>query len=304
MKISENIQGLIGNTPLIKIKSHSNILAKCEFLNPLGSIKDRVALNILQNALKRGEINQKTLVIEATSGNTGIALAGIGASLNLQIVIVMPESMSIERRKIMTFFGAKLVLTPAKNGMNGAIQKAEQIAKEHSNSFLTSQFKNSDNPDVHFQTTAQEILNDTDGQVDIFVVGVGTGGTLSGVGKSLKKANPNIQVIAVEPENSAVISGGNPSPHQIQGIGAGFIPTNLDLKIIDEVIKVSAENSIKTSRDLAKTDGLLVGISSGANIYASQIIANRPENKNKIIVTTLNDTGERYISTNLFENDH
>jgi cysteine synthase A len=243
------------------------------------------------------------LVIEATSGNTGIALAGIGASLNLRIVIVMPESMSIERRKIMTFFGARLVLTPAKDGMNGAIQKAEQIAKENLNSFLTSQFQNADNPNAHFQTTAKEILDDTDGKVDIFVVGVGTGGTLSGVGKSLKKANPHIKIIAVEPETSAVISGENPSPHQIQGIGAGFIPTNLDLEIIDEVIKVSAENSIQTSRSLAKTDGLLVGISSGANIYASQVIANRAENKDKIIVTTLNDTGERYISTNLFETD-
>ena len=302
MKIVENIQNLIGNTPLLRIKSNQNILAKCEFLNPLGSIKDRVALNILQNALKRGEINNETLVIEATSGNTGIALAGIGASLNLKIVIVMPESMSIERRKLMTFFGAKLILTPAKDGMSGAIKKAEQIAKENKNSFLTYQFQNGDNPDIHFQTTAKEIWKDTDGKIDIFISGVGTGGTLSGVGKFLKKMNPQIKIIAVEPKNSAVISGENSSPHQIQGIGAGFIPKNLDVEMIDEVLKVSAENSIKTAQNLAKTDGLLVGISSGANIYASQIIANRPENRNKIIVTTLNDTGERYISTNLFSN--
>jgi len=302
MKIVENIQNLIGNTPLLRIKSNQNILAKCEFLNPLGSIKDRVALNILQNALKRGKINNETLVIEATSGNTGIALAGIGASLNLKIVIVMPESMSIERRKLMTFFGAKLILTPAKDGMSGAIKKAEQIAKENKNSFLTYQFQNGDNPDIHFQTTAKEIWKDTDGKIDIFISGVGTGGTLSGVGKFLKKMNPQIKIIAVEPKNSAVISGENSSPHQIQGIGAGFIPKNLNVEMIDEVLKVSAENSIKTAQNLAKTDGLLVGISSGANIYASQIIANRPENRNKIIVTTLNDTGERYISTNLFSN--
>ena len=302
MKIAENIQNLIGNTPLLRIKSNQNILAKCEFLNPLGSIKDRVALNILQNALKRGEINSKSLIIEATSGNTGIALAGIGASLGLNIVIVMPESMSIERRKLMTFFGAKLILTPAKDGMNGAIQKAEEIANNSDDSFLTSQFQNEDNPNIHFHTTAKEIFKDTDGKVDIFIAGVGTGGTLSGVGKYLKMINPNIKIIAVEPENSAVLSGESSAPHQIQGIGAGFIPKNLDTQIIDEILKVSAENSIQTSQNLAKTDGLLVGISSGANIYASQMVANRPENQNKMIVTTLNDTGERYISTNLFSN--
>jgi len=299
MKIANSIRDLIGNTPLIRLEN--NILAKCEFLNPLSSIKDRVALNIIEKAMERDFIDSETLIIEATSGNTGIALSAIGTSLNLKIVIVMPESMSLERRSLMTHFGAKLILTPAKLGMGGAIAKAEQIAKENENSFLTSQFSNKDNPEIHFKATAEEIWNDTDGKVDIFIAGVGTGGTLSGVGKFLKEKNSNIQIIAVEPDESPVISGGSASPHKIQGIGAGFIPKNLDTKIYDEVIKISGEDSLKMARNLAKNSGLLVGISSGGNVFASNIVANRSENIGKLIVTILNDTGERYVSTELFE---
>jgi len=302
MKFVDSVRELIGETPLIKLDSkNSTILAKCEFLNPLGSIKDRVALNILEEAIERGEIDSETLIIEATSGNTGIALSAIGASLNLKIVIVMPESMSLERRSLMTHFGAKLILTPAEKGMNGAIEKAEKIAKDSSNSFLTSQFSNIDNPNIHFKKTAEEIWKDTDGKIDIFIAGVGTGGTLSGVGKFLKEKNPEIKIIAVEPKESAILSGENPSPHKIQGIGAGFIPNNLNEEIYDEVVKVSGKDSIETARNLARRNGILVGISSGANIFASNLIGNRPENRGKIIVSTLNDTGERYISTELFE---
>ena len=304
MRILNSVRDLIGNTPLVQLSStskNSKVVGKCEFLNPLSSIKDRVALNILEKAMERGDINGETLIIEATSGNTGVALSAIGASLNLKIVIIMPESMSLERRALMTHFGAELILTPAKQGMRGAIEKANEIASNNSNTFLTSQFSNRDNPEIHFKTTAEEIWNDTDGKVDIFVAGVGTAGTLSGVGMFLKEKNPNIQIIAVEPEESSVISGGSPSPHQIQGIGAGFVPDNLDTTIYDEVIKVKSVDALNTTRDLAKNSGLLVGISSGGNVFASNLVANRGENISKLIVTTLNDTGERYISTKLFE---
>jgi len=303
LKFVNSIRDLIGNTPLIKLGSKEStiILAKCEFLNPLSSIKDRVALNILEKAINNGNIDRETLIIEATSGNTGIALSAIGASLNLKIAIVMPESMSLERRSLMTHFGAKLILTPAEKGMNGAIQKAQEIAKNNSNSFLTSQFSNSDNPNIHFKETAEEIWKDTDGKIDVFIAGIGTGGTLSGVGKFLKEKNSDIKIIAIEPESSAILSGNSPSPHQIQGIGAGFIPDNLNISIFDEVVKVSDKNALETARNLAKTDGLLVGISSGANVFVANLVANRPQNKDKVIVTVLNDTGERYISTNLFE---
>ncbi len=297
-KIVNNIRELIGNTPLIKLDNFSGVIAKCEFLNPIGSIKDRVAFNILQQGIKRGEINSDTLIIEATSGNTGIALASIGASLKLQVVIVMPESMSLERRALIQHFGAKLILTPANLGMAGAVEKAEEIAKENPNSFLTSQFSNQDNPNSHI-VTAKEIWQGTNGQIDVFVAGVGTGGTISGVGKYLKNKNPNIRVIAVEPLNSNILSGGLANSHGIQGIGAGFIPKNLDKEIFDEVITVSDEDAITTAKELAKQEGLLVGISSGANIFASQIVAKR--DKNKMVVTTLNDTGERYLSTPLFK---
>jgi len=300
LKIAEDIRDLIGNTPLVRLNSFGGVIAKCEFRNPLGSIKDRVALNILLKGIERGEIDKETTIIEATSGNTGVALASIGASLNLKVVIVMPESMSLERRALMKQFGAELILTSSELGMAGAVEKAKEIAKERGNTFLTSQFSNGDNPDAH-QRTADEIWRDTDGKIDIFVAGVGTGGTISGVGKILKGRNPNIRVIAVEPLSSNILSGGKPSPHQIQGIGAGFIPNNLDRDIYDEVVTVSDEDAISTARELAKREGLLVGISSGANVFASKLMADREENRGKIVVTTLNDTGERYISTQLFE---
>ncbi len=297
-KIVNSIQELIGNTPLIRLQRFGGVLAKCEFLNPIGSIKDRIALNILKKGIERGEINSDTLIIEATSGNTGIALASLGASLGLKIVIVMPESMSLERRVLIQHFGAELVLTPANLGMAGAVEKAKEIAKENPNSFLTSQFSNPDNPESHIQT-AQEIWEQTYGKVDIFVAGVGTGGTISGVGKYLKEINPNIRIVGVEPLNSNILSGGSAGSHEIQGIGAGFIPKNLDRDILDEVVAVSDEDAIKTAKELAKQEGLLVGISSGANLFASKIVANR--DRTKTVVTTLNDTGERYISTPLFK---
>lgn len=301
MKIADNIRDLVGNTPLVKLYNFGGVVAKCEFNNPLSSIKDRVALNILQKGIERGDIDKDTVVIEATSGNTGIALASIGASLNLKVIIVMPLSMSLERRALMKHFGAELVLTPAELGMSGAVAKAEEIAKESRNSFLTSQFSNSDNPEAHAKSTADEIWRDTDGKVDIFIAGVGTGGTISGVGKVLKERNPEIKIIAVEPLYSNILSGGKASPHKIQGIGAGFIPDNLNQDIYDEVITVSNEDALNTARELAKREGLLVGISSGANLFASKLVADREENLGKLIVTTLNDTGERYISTELFE---
>ncbi len=300
-KIVDSIQELIGNTPLIRLQRFGGVLAKCEFLNPIGSIKDRIALNILKKGIERGEIDSDTLIIEATSGNTGIALASLGASLGLKIVIVMPESMSLERRVLIQHFGAELVLTPANLGMAGAVEKAEEIAKENPNSFLTSQFSNPDNPESHIQT-AQEIWEQTDGKVDIFVAGVGTGGTISGVGKYLKKRNPNIRIVGVEPSNSNILSGGSAGSHEIQGIGAGFIPENLDRDILDEVVAVSDEDAIRTAKELAKQEGLLVGISSGANLFASKIVADR--DRTKTVVTTLNDTGERYISTPLFQKEN
>ncbi|HIO70741.1 MAG TPA: cysteine synthase A [Campylobacterales bacterium] len=300
-KIVDSIQELIGNTPLIRLQRFGGVLAKCEFLNPIGSIKDRIALNILKKGIERGEIDSNTLIIEATSGNTGIALASLGASLGLKIVIVMPESMSLERRVLIQHFGAELVLTPANLGMAGAVEKAKELAKENPNSFLTSQFSNPDNPESHIQT-AQEIWEQTDGKVDIFVAGVGTGGTISGVGKYLKKRNPNIRIVGVEPSNSNILSGGSAGSHEIQGIGAGFIPENLDRDILDEVVAVSDEDAIRTAKELAKQEGLLVGISSGANLFASKIVADR--DRTKTVVTTLNDTGERYISTPLFQKEN
>ncbi len=300
-KIVDSIQELIGNTPLIRLQRFGGVLAKCEFLNPIGSIKDRIALNILKKGIERGEIDSNTLIIEATSGNTGIALASLGASLGLKIVIVMPESMSLERRVLIQHFGAELVLTPANLGMAGAVEKAKELAKENPNSFLTSQFSNPDNPESHIQT-AQEIWEQTDGKVDIFVAGVGTGGTISGVGKYLKERNPNIRIVGVEPSNSNILSGGSAGSHEIQGIGAGFIPENLDRDILDEVVAVSDEDAIRTAKELAKQEGLLVGISSGANLFASKIVADR--DRTKTVVTTLNDTGERYISTPLFQKEN
>jgi cysteine synthase A len=301
MEIVESVRDLIGNTPMMRINSiSSNILAKCEFMNPIGSVKDRVAVNILMKALERGEINKSTTIIEATSGNTGIALASIAASLGLKMVIVMPDSMSLERQELMKFFGAELVLTSGLDGMKGAVMEANRMHKEDPNSFIASQFRNPNNPDIHRETTAEEIWKQTDGKIDVFVAGVGTGGTLSGVGEFLKSKNPKIKVVAIEPEESAVISGEEASSHGIQGIGAGFVPKNFNRNIVDEVLKIDTQSAIQMAKDLAEDEGLLVGISSGANVLGAKILSEREENCGKNIVTVLNDTGERYISTELF----
>jgi len=306
MNIASNITELIGNTPLVKLNSLSDIcgatiIGKCEFLNPTSSVKDRIGLNMIEDALSKGLINEETLVVEPTSGNTGIALASVCAAKGIQLTLTMPESMSIERRNILKMLGATLVLTPADKGMTGAINKANEIVAEHSNAIILQQFNNPSNPDIHRKTTAIEILRDTDEKLDIFVAAVGTGGTVTGTGEILKEKLPNIQVIAVEPEDSPVLSGGKPGPHKIQGIGAGFIPENLNTKVYGEVIQVSNENAIKTAQSLAKNDGILVGISAGANAYAAMQVAKRPENQGKTIVTILCDTGERYLSTDLFK---
>ncbi len=300
MKYAKNVSELIGNTPLIQLNSISpNIYAKCEFLNPSSSVKDRIAFNMVKTALESGKIDKNSTLIEPTSGNTGVGLAMICASMGLKLILTMPSSMSIERRKIVSAYGAKLVLTDPAKGMSGAVKEALKLAKQTQNSFVLQQFENEANPNAHTKTTAQEILKDTNGKIDIFIAGVGTGGTITGVGKVLKKHNPNIKIIAVEPASSAVLSGNPPAPHKIQGIGAGFIPKTLDLSLIDEIIQVSNEQAYESSRNLAKNEGLLVGISSGANVYASQIIAKK--NKDKNIVTMLCDTGERYLSGELYE---
>lgn len=302
MKIANSVSELIGNTPLIKINkfgNEANILAKCEFLNPSHSVKDRIALNMIENAISSNKIDKNTTIIEPTSGNTGVGLAMIAAERGLKIILTMPSSMSIERQKLLKAFGAELVLTDPKYGMQGAVDEAIRLSKEIQNSFIPSQFDNPANPDMHKRTTALEIWNDTDGKVDIFVAGFGTGGTVSGVGEILKSKNPNIKVIAVEPAKSPLISKGEAGPHMIQGIGANFIPKNLNRDTIDELFTVSNEDAIATAKALAQNEGLLVGISSGANIYAASQIAK--ENPGKTIVTILCDTGERYLSTVLYE---
>lgn len=302
MKIANSVSELIGNTPLIKINkfgNEANILAKCEFLNPSHSVKDRIALNMIENAISSNKIDKNTTIIEPTSGNTGVGLAMIAAERGLKIILTMPSSMSIERQKLLKAFGAELVLTDPKYGMQGAVDEAIRLSKEIQNSFIPSQFDNPANPDMHKKTTALEIWNDTDGKVDIFVAGFGTGGTVSGVGEILKSKNPNIKVIAVEPAKSPLISKGEAGPHMIQGIGANFIPKNLNRDIIDELFTISNEDAIATAKALAQNEGLLVGISSGANIYAASQIAK--ENPGKTIVTILCDTGERYLSTVLYE---
>lgn len=302
MKIANSVSELIGNTPLIKINkfgNEANILAKCEFLNPSHSVKDRIALNMIESAISSNKIDKNTTIIEPTSGNTGVGLAMIAAERGLKIILTMPSSMSIERQKLLKAFGAQLVLTDPKYGMQGAVDEAIRLSKEIQNSFIPSQFDNPANPDMHKRTTALEIWNDTDGKVDIFVAGFGTGGTVSGVGEILKSKNQNIKVIAVEPAKSPLISKGEAGPHMIQGIGANFIPKNLNRDIIDELFTVSNEDAIATAKALAQNEGLLVGISSGANIYAASQIAK--ENPGKTIVTILCDTGERYLSTVLYE---
>jgi cysteine synthase len=305
MKIANNITELIGNTPLVRLskinKSGATILLKMESMNPLASVKDRIAKSMIEDAERSGKLTKDTVLIEPTSGNTGIALAFIAAVKEYRLILTMPETMSIERRKLLSVFGAELVLTEGSKGMKGAVTKAEELAKEIPNSLLLQQFNNPANPKAHRETTAEEIWRDTDGKVDILVAAVGTGGTLTGVGEILKKKNPNFKVIAVEPIDSPVISGGNPGPHKIQGIGAGFIPGVLKTELIDEIIKVKHEDAGAISRTLAKLEGILVGISAGANVWAALEVANRPENKGKTIVTIGCDTGERYLSTWLFE---
>lgn len=301
MNIANDVTELIGNTPIVRVNSFckdANILAKCEFLNPSHSIKDRAALFMLKDAMQKGIINEKTTIIEPTSGNTGVALAMLAAHYSLKIILTMPSSMSIERQKLLSAFGAKLVLTDAKFGMKGAVDEANRLLKETPNSFMPMQFDNLSNREAHKKTTALEILRDTDGKIDFFVASFGTGGTLSGTAEILKQNIPNLKVIGVEPESSPLLTKGYAGSHKIQGIGANFIPENLNQNVVDEFVAVSNEDALKTARTLATKDGLLVGISSGANVFMANEIAR--QNKGKTIVTVLNDTGERYLSTELF----
>lgn len=306
MNIAANITELIGNTPLVRLNAQSascgaTILGKCEFMNPTSSVKDRIGISMIKSAMAQGKINNDTMIIEPTSGNTGIALASICAALGLKLTLTMPESMSIERRNLLSALGAKLVLTPAVSGMKGAIDEANNLLTTLPNAIVLQQFSNPANPQIHRETTAVEILRDTDGNVDIFVAAVGTGGTITGTGEALRKTLPNIEIIAVEPKDSPVLSGGKAGPHKIQGIGAGFVPDVLNVTLYNEVITVSNEDAIAAAKELAKTEGILVGISAGANLFAAMQIASRPENKGKTIVTVLCDTAERYLSTALFE---
>jgi cysteine synthase A len=304
-KIYNNLAETIGNTPLVRINSLGpagvQILAKMEFFNPCGSVKDRIGLAMIEAAEKQGRINKHTTLVEPTSGNTGIGLAFVCAVRGYKLILVMPESMSIERRKLFKIFGAELVLTPAAEGMKGAVAHAQRIVSNTGNMIMLQQFENPANPEIHRRTTAEEIWRDTDGKVDIFVAGVGTGGTITGCGQVFKKYKPTVKVVAVEPTDSPVLSGGNPGPHKIQGIGAGFVPKVLDTTVFDEIICVSNEDAIRTARLLAEKEGILAGISSGANVFASLQVAKRSENKGKVIVTIICDTGERYISTELFQ---
>lgn len=307
-KIAKKLTDLIGDTPLLELGTYrdennleANLIAKVEYFNPLGSVKDRVANAMIETAIKEGKINKYTVIIEPTSGNTGIGLAFVTATKGLHLILTMPETMSIERRRIVAALGAEVVLTPGAEGMKGAIAKAEALKEEYGNAFIPQQFENEANPKIHFETTGPEIWRDTDGKVDIFVAGVGTGGTVTGIGKYIKSQNPNAKIVAVEPATSAVLSGKKPGPHKIQGIGAGFVPKVLDLDIVDEIIPVENDDAFNASRAVAKAEGLLVGISAGASIYAATELAKRPENKGKNIVILLPDTGERYLSTTLFE---
>lgn len=303
---AENITELIGKTPLVKLKgasasSNALVLGKCEFMNPASSIKDRVGYYLVKDALDRGVIDKNSTIIEPTSGNTGIGLAATCASLGLKLILTMPSSMSTERKKLLAALGAELVLTEPELGMSGAISKANELLKTIPNAFVPQQFDNEANPAIHYATTAEEIIKDVEGKIDIFVAAVGTGGTITGIGKRLKEVYPDIEIIAVEPDSSPVLSGGKAGFNKIQGIGAGFVPKVLDTKLYNEVIAVSFEDSIEASRELAKKEGLLVGISSGANVYATIKVANRAENKGKTIVTILCDTGERYLSSGIYD---
>ena len=302
--IFEDVAAVVGHTPIVRInKLGSNkaaILAKLESRNPCGSVKDRIAKSMIEAAEKAGFLKPDSIIIEPTSGNTGIGLAFICATKGYRLILTMPESMSIERRKLLKFFGAEIVLTPAEKGMSGAVEKAEQLVASNPNGFMPQQFKNPANPQVHRDTTAEEIWNDTDGKFDIFVSGVGTGGTLTGCGEVFKRRNKGVKIVAVEPKDSPVLSGGKPGPHKIQGIGAGFVPQVLNLAIIDEIIRVSNEDALETTRQLAKKEGILTGISSGAAMWAAIQLSQRPESNDKTIVVILPYTGERYLSTELF----
>lgn len=306
-KIAKSLTDLIGNTPLLEFTRYNRqentqgtIIGKLEFFNPLSSVKDRIGNAMIEAAEAEGLLDAQTQIIEPTSGNTGIALAFAAAAKGYSLILTMPETMSVERRNLLKALGAKIELTPGPKGMKGAIERALELAKDYPKHFIPQQFENGANPAVHKRTTAQEILRDLDGDVDIFVAGVGTGGTISGVGEVLKAHNPNVKIVAVEPQDSPVISGGEPGPHKIQGIGAGFIPKNLNLSLVDEIIQVSNDHAFETARKLAATEGALVGISSGANLYAATVLAKRPENAGKKIVVIICDTGERYLSTPLF----
>ena len=307
MRTFDKITDLIGGTPILKLNNYialnelpTNIYAKLEYLNPAGSVKDRIAKAMIDDAEAKGALKPGAVIIEPTSGNTGIGLAAVAASKGYRIILTMPETMSVERRNLLKAYGAELVLTDGAKGMKGAIAKAEELAQQIEGGFIPSQFTNSANPTAHFNTTGPEIWEDTDGKVDIFVAGVGTGGTVSGVGKYLKSKNPNVKVVAVEPAGSPVLSKGVAGPHKIQGIGAGFVPETLDTKIYDEIIAVENEDAFATGKTLARKEGLLVGISSGAAVYAATQLAKRPENKGKTIVVLLPDTGDRYLSTPMF----
>lgn len=307
MKVYKKITDLVGGTPLLELgniekenKLEATVLAKLEYFNPAGSVKDRIAKAMLDDAEEKGLLNENSVIIEPTSGNTGIGLASAAAARSYRIILTMPKTMSIERRNLLKAYGAELVLTDGAQGMKGAIAKAEELASELPDSFIPSQFSNQANPKAHFETTGPEIWKDTDGKVDIFVAGVGTGGTITGVGKYLKSKNPNVKVVAVEPATSPVLSKGTAGPHKIQGIGAGFVPETLDTDVYDEIIAVENEAAFETGKNLARKEGLLVGISSGAAVFAASELAKRPENKGKVIVALLPDTGDRYLSTPMF----
>ena len=306
-KIAKQLTELIGNTPLLELSNYekendlkSSIIAKLEYFNPLGSVKDRVAYAMIEQGIKDGAIVLDTVFIEPTSGNTGIGLAFVTAAKGLHLILTMPDTMSVERRKIVSALGAQIVLTPGRDGMKGAIKRAEELMEEYGNAFIPQQFENEANPAIHKVTTAKEIWEDTDGEVDIFVSAVGTGGTITGTGEYLKSQNPNVKVVAVEPATSPVLSEGKAGPHKIQGIGAGFVPDTLDTKVYDEIIPVENEDAFETSKLLTKKEGILTGISSGAALYAAIQLAKRPENKGKVIVALLPDSGDRYYSTPLF----
>ena len=307
-KVKNSFLDLVGNTPLVRVNNlikkdelKADVLAKLEYFNPAGSVKDRIAKEMILEALEKGLINENTTLIEPTSGNTGIGLSAVATALNLKIIITMPETMSVERRNLMKAYGAELVLTPGSEGMKGAIAKAKELSSQIENSFIPGQFENPANPTAHYKTTGPEIYEQTEGKVDIFVAGVGTGGTISGIGKYLKEKNPEVKVVAVEPASSPVLSTGKGGAHKIQGIGAGFVPETLDTKIYDEIITVENEDAFATGKEMAKTEGILVGISSGAALYAAKELAKREENAGKTIVVLLPDGGDRYLSTPLIQ---